>query len=210
MYILSKLASMIRSQQHMTLTNITKSNNINYAAQISPKEIAWSSLQNNTIINRNVILTGYDVPFIFRDATRLTPFKIFSYDSLHKGYKTISVDHIPEKNYPIFKSENVFFEKCDKYFIGSWMNTCTFPLVKNVFLNSHPCDSHIIRNILLKNNGVNVYLHKRYSIYKHHWFFMNDNVQVISDVDYQKHLLSYEDEILKFETLEKYPIQIFF
>lgn len=51
---------------------------------------------------------------------------------------------------PLIKSDVVFFHRCDKNFIFYWMTRKdVFPNLKEVYLNSHPCDPRIVRAMFI-------------------------------------------------------------
>lgn len=94
----------------------------------------------------------------------------------------------PFQNHPIFECETLFLNSCDKNFIAYWLHPNIFPNVKQIFLSSHPCDSD---TPLKKFNKV--YLHEKYSGYKKRWWPSDDNVEIITDVDYITELNKYNE-----------------
>lgn len=84
--------------------------------------------------------------------------KKHQFDTLSKSIiknKIISIKNFanehPTENGPVFKSELVFIDKCDKNFIYYWLNKKTFPNAQCIYLACHPCDDVVFkRNLTIK------------------------------------------------------------
>jgi hypothetical protein len=50
----------------------------------------------------------------------------------------------PYQNGPVFEETTVRLNRCDKNFVFYWLKPSTFPCVKTIHLNSHPCDPSVL------------------------------------------------------------------
>jgi len=92
-------------------------------------------------------------------------------------------------NSPVFTCETLFLDSCDKNFIAYWLNKGTFPNVKTVYLDSHPCDHYCLPKDIDK-----IYLHSAWRRYKERWWSNRDNIELIDDEAYKTQLSSYAED----------------
>ena len=99
----------------------------------------------------------------------------------------------PNKPHPKFpNAKTIFLFDCNKNFVYYWLRPVIFPLVKNIYLMSHPCESSVAPRF--RNKNVTIYVQtERYEHYNdkfHKWF---------TDLDYVKPM----DKNKSFEELGK-------
>lgn len=80
---------------------------------------------------------------------------------------------------PVFEAEHVRVESCDKNWVYYWLRPHTFPNVKHIELNSHPCE-RVVLSIWgeMRSNGVTLQLDTRFASYKERWAGGYDNIQL--------------------------------
>lgn len=97
----------------------------------------------------------------------------------------------PYANGPIFsRAHAVQLDGCDKNFVYYWLNTYTFPVAKEIILNSHPCEMDVLCRF--RDQAV-MYLDPRFSRYKERLGnYVGDSVVIIDS-----------DRILAIKTLQR-------
>lgn len=82
----------------------------------------------------------------------------------------------PFPNGPIFESaETVYIENCNKNFLLNWLNRYTFPVVKEIYLNTHPCSQYILYR-MTDNSNCNIYIDYDFSHYLNIWKISSKNI----------------------------------
>ncbi len=89
----------------------------------------------------------------------------------------------PARFGPVFMCKNLWMYHCDKNFVYYWLDRSTFPNLQTVYLDSHPCEEQVLRR-----DFPSMRLHERFQTYKRRWAADRPNVEVISDVNYQREL----------------------
>ncbi len=116
----------------------------------------------------------------------------------------ISNSDVPHfDNAPSFLAKNLFIDDCNKTFAFHWLTHRTFPLVRNIYLNSHPGDQSVFRR-QLGDGQAKIHVHQNFDNYREIWANDYSHVRFLSHLQYQEELQKYELEDLD---LDKIPIQ---
>lgn len=95
----------------------------------------------------------------------------------------------PHNDGPIIKAHTVVLDQCDKNFVYYWLDERTFPCMKELILNSHPCDPGVVR-WMVKRPHIRISVHENWYRYINRWNHNGDieapHIKPISDVEYRK------------------------
>jgi len=89
----------------------------------------------------------------------------------------------PFPNTPILNCETVWIRYCDKNFVYYWLTRETFPKIKNIILDSHPCEPNVFNRWYNNQSPPNIFVANRYKNKVNRWADHMSNVRVLMDED---------------------------
>lgn len=88
---------------------------------------------------------------------------------------------------PIINSQTIIFDMCNKNFIFYNLNRVTFPKMRSVILNSHPCEPEIMHFLDRESQkGTKVCFTEHWRTYVRRWAPSDSKIKILAHEDFEK------------------------
>lgn len=92
----------------------------------------------------------------------------------------------PENDGPVIRAHTIVLDQCNKKFAYYWLDERTFPCMKELILNSHPCEPGVVR-WMVKRPHIRISVHQNWYPYINRWTSNpSSHIKPISGVEYRK------------------------